>query len=107
VSIGCLGRRCRARCGGAWLARGFAIEHGSEAIAAPRDRGDRLRPEGFAQAADLHLQIVLRDHQAGPDGVEQFVLGNDPVAAFHQRQQQVESARPQTDRPAVNHQLAF
>jgi len=32
---------------------------------------------------------------------------DDPVAAFHQRQQQVESARSQTDRAAVNQQLAF
>jgi hypothetical protein len=53
------------------------------------------------------LQIVLLDHQARPHGVEQFVLGDDSVAAFHQRQQQVESARTQTDWAAVNQQLAF
>jgi hypothetical protein len=78
-----------------------------EPVAAAGDGGDRVRPEQLAQAADLHLQVVLLHHQARPHHVEQFVLGHHAVAPFVQRQQQVEGTRAEGGRLAAHEQLAL
>ena len=81
-------------------------ERGRELIAAPGDGGDRVRAEQPAQRADLHLQVVFLDHEAGPDQVQQLGLGHDPVAAFGQRQEHVECASAHRHRVAVLQQSA-
>ena len=84
-----------------------ARERGGELIAAPGDGGDRLRAEQPAQRADLHLQVVFLDHQAGPDQIQQLRLGHDPVAPLGQCQKQVERARSQAHRLAVVQQSSL
>ena len=69
-----------------------------------RDRRQRARPEQLAQRRDLHLQVVLLDHQTGPHERQELVLGDEPARACDQRDQQVEAARPQRDRLAVGQQ---
>ncbi len=82
--------------------RAVVVEVGDELVAAARDRRDRLRPQQLAQRRDLHLQVVLLDHQPGPHGVEQFVLGDDAIAAPHQHQQHVDRACAELRRFAVD-----
>ena len=43
-----------------------AFEHRSELVAAPGDRRDHVGAEQLAQRPDLHLQVVLFDHQVRP-----------------------------------------
>jgi len=78
---------------------------GGELIAAPRNGRDRGRSEQLAQRADLHLQVVLLDHHAGPHDFEQLVLGHQPIAPLVQRLQHVERARAELGRPAIDPQL--
>jgi hypothetical protein len=40
-------------------------------------------------------QVVLVDHQTGPDGIQEFVVRHDPVTPLDQYQQQV--IGPSTD----------
>jgi len=40
----------------------------------------------------LRVEIVLAHHQPGPDELQQFFLGDEPIAVLDQRQQQVERA---------------
>src|SRR5262249_968279 len=69
--------------------------HAGEAIAAPRNRDDIVAPlvglaERFAQAPDLHLDVVLLDHQAGPDAVHQRVLGDELARRCNEDAQHLE-----------------
>ena len=93
------GRRRRACFG-----RGRARDR--EAIAASRYRRDGLRPEHLAQRADLHLQVVFLDDDAGPDHVQQLGLGDEAIAAFDQCMQNVEGTRAQRHGLPVDEQLA-
>src|SRR5438874_10070623 len=70
-----------------------------------RDRFDRLLPEDLAERGNLYRQIVLLDHRSGPDQVQQFVLGDQPIAPFNQRQQHIERTRAQRRRSPVDQEL--
>ena len=74
------------------------VEVGNELVTAPGNRGDRLRSEQLAQRRHLDLQVVLFDHQSGPDQVEQLVLADDAVALPNQHQQHVDRARSESRR---------
>ena len=69
------------------------------------DGGDGLLPQQLAQRGNLHLQVVLLDDQSGPDQFEQLVLGDQAIAAFDQRQQEVECARAKRGRLPVDQEL--
>ena len=95
-------RRTASACGRSIAAPSRPDRH-RESIAAPRNRGDRLRSEQLAQRADLHLQVVLLHHHARPDDVEQLVLGHQPIAPLVQRLQHVERARTELGaRPSIH-----
>ena len=85
-------------------AEGDVVEEGPDAVRL----GDvnRLRPQHLPQCADLHLQIVLFDHETGPDEVEQLVLRDQPIAPLDERQQHVERPRAEWGRRTVGSQLA-
>ena len=76
-----------------------------EAIAAARDRRDRLRPEHLAQREHLHLQVVVLDDAAGPDEIEQLGARHRALAPLDQREQQIERASAELGRLAVDEQL--
>ena len=76
-----------------------------ESITAPRHGRDHAGAEQLAQRRDLDLQVVLLDHQPGPDELEQFPLGDDPVTPFDQGEQDVEGARAERGRRAADPQL--
>jgi hypothetical protein len=78
-----------------------------EAVAAAGDGGDRLRTDEPADRRDLHRQVVFLDHEAGPDHVEQFALGDDTVAPLDQRQQHVEGTRADRRRYPGDQQRTF
>src|SRR5215831_14224034 len=66
-----------------------------------------MRTEQLAQAADLRRDVVLLDHNAGPDEIEQLVLRDQPITTLCQREQQVEGACAQRDIRAINSQQAL
>jgi hypothetical protein len=55
----------------------------------------------------LNLQVVLFDHKAGPDQIEQLVLGHQLAGALDQRQEHVESAGTKRRGAAVHQQPAL
>ena len=71
---------------------GVVVELDGEPVAAARNGGEGLRAEELSQCRYLHLEVVLLDDDSGPDELEQLVLGDDPVAALDERQQQIEGA---------------
>lgn len=75
---------------------GGAVDGLDNPVAAAGNRRDRPRPERPAQGADLHLKVVLLDHQAGPDEIEQFVLADDAVAECCRRAVERQQALPGT-----------
>ena len=92
-------RRCVAvRC---------AVERGGEPVTASRDRRNGLRAQQLAQRADLHLKVVLLDHQPRPDQGQKIVLRHELARSGNQRHQQVECARAQGDRCIVRGQTAL
>ncbi len=107
------GRRCCLACRRHHrsLRCACALHRGHEAIAAPGD-GDqealavaRAR-QYLAQRRDVHLDIVLLHHHAGPDLGHQLILGDQLAVAPHQRQQDIEGALAERHRHAVRQQLA-
>ncbi|HET9976825.1 MAG TPA: hypothetical protein VFQ20_05270 [Burkholderiaceae bacterium] len=92
-------RRC-----GAGRRHGF---DGNEPVAAPRHGRYRLRTQVLAQRADLRCDVVLFDHHAGPHGVQEFLLRHHAVASLGQGQQQVEGARTERGRHAIDAQHPF
>ena len=80
---------------------------GDEAIAAPGNGRDRVGTEQLPQRRDLHLEVVLLDHEPRPDQVEELALGDDAVASLDQGEQQVEGARAERGRLAGDRQLAL
>ena len=81
-------RRCsnRCRCG----RRGDAlVEHLAKTVAPPGHRQHRVGTEHLSQAGDVLAQVVLVDHQTGPDDIQKFIVRHNPVAPFDQHQQQV------------------
>jgi len=96
-------RRCRRRRGpiGGRRARWRA-----EAVAAPRDGGNDIRPQHLAQRTDLDLQVVLLLHHAGPDPVQQFLLADDVLASFDKHSQHLERTRAERHRPPIDLQAA-
>ena len=83
----------------------IAVERGGEPVTPSGNRGDRLRSQQLAQGADLHLHVVLLDHQPRPHQVEQFGLGDEPVAPLDQRQQHIEGARTNARGATLDQQL--
>jgi hypothetical protein len=59
----------------------------------------------LAQRGYLNLQVVLLHHQAGPDAIEQFVLGDQLPAALHQGQQDIEGPLAEHHGTAVFQEL--
>lgn len=53
----------------------------------------------------MDLEVVLLDDHARPDEVEQLGLGDHTLAPLGQREQQVERARAERGRRAVDQQL--
>ena len=89
-------------CGGAGLRRAF--DRQLEPVATSRNRRQRARPQQLAQRRDLHLQVVLLDHQARPDERQQLVLRYQPARTRDQHHQQIERPRAQRHRLAVREQ---
>jgi hypothetical protein len=83
------------------------LDRQREAIAATRYRGDGGRPEHLAQRDDLHLQVVLLDHEVRPYALHQLALGYRAIVAVDQRQQHVERAAAELDRRVGVEQLAL
>jgi hypothetical protein len=86
-----IGRRRGSRADSRWRRE-------RELVAATRHGDDGLRSEQLAQRRDVLLQVVLLDHQAGPDLVEEFILAHHAVAVPHQQQQQIHRTRAQPHR---------
>ena len=78
------------------LLRRLGICDDAEAIAVAGIDADRVFHAAFAQRAaqraDGPLQGVLGHRHARPEGIEQFVLGDDPLAAADQIGEQIEDA---------------
>jgi len=71
--------------------RGPGCQGQGKTITAACGGRDRRRPENLAKRGDLHLQVVLFDHQAGPDQAQAIRLWRPIGRALDQRQQHVES----------------
>ena len=95
-------RLCRRRGRG-----GVVLQRQCEAVAAPRYGGDGVGAEHLAQRRDLHREVVLLHHHAGPDPRQQLVLADHAIALLDQREQQVERAPAQRDRLAIGQQAAL
>jgi hypothetical protein len=80
-----------------------------EAIAAQGDGENEVAvsAECPAQRRDLDLDVVLFDHRAGPDLVQQGLLRHQLAPRFEQHHQHVEGARPELDQRSVSEQLAL
>ena len=78
-----------------------------EAVAEARHGADGARPEQLAQRGDLHREVVLLHHPAGPHTLQQLFLAHHAVALFDQAHQHVEGARTQRHRLAVRQDLAL
>ena len=98
--------RCRAasRCTPVARTRRFALDGQREAVTPPGHRRDRLVPEQFAQRDDLHLEVVLLDHEARPHDIQQLVLRDRPVPALDECEQGVERPAAELDRLVVDRQ---
>ncbi len=83
------------------------LQRRGQPVAVARQRRDRARAEQLAQVADLGGDVVLFHHQPGPDEVEQFLLGDQPLVALGQREQQIEGAAAQGHRLAAHAQHTF
>ncbi len=77
-----------------------------ESVAAPGDRGDRVRPDHPPQRPDLHLEVVGLDHEARPDPIEQLVARQRALGLDGQHRKQVEGAAAQPGRRTVDQQPA-
>ncbi len=87
--------------------RGVLARSQREAVTPSGNRGDRSRAQRFAQCADVHLEVVLLDGGLGPHDVHELRLRHQPLAAFDQRDEHVERARPERGVLAVHEQAAF
>ena len=76
-----------------------------EPVSLSRNGDDAVRSYELAQSGDMHLQVVLFHHHAGPDLPEEFGFGDEHAGAVHQRAQHVESAGAQCHRAPVGEQL--
>src|SRR5262249_22235904 len=63
--------------------------------------------QDLAQRRNLNLQIVLLDHEPGPNLGEQLVLREKRAGTIGERQEQVEGARAQRHRRPVREQRAL
>jgi hypothetical protein len=78
-----------------------------EAVAAPGNGRHRMRTEDLAQRRDLHLEVVLLDHQAWPDAIEELVLGHDALAGIDEGEKHVEGAGAEHRGAAIDQHLPF
>jgi hypothetical protein len=62
--------------------------------------------QNVAPTTILDLQTAFFDRDIRPDEVQELVLGDDPVAPFNQRHEQVERARADLSRLALDHEPA-
>ena len=83
---------------------GCRLARRRQAVAVAGQRGDRARAEQLAQVADLRGDVVLFHDQARPDQVEQLLLGDEPLVALGQHEQQVEGAAAESHRLAAHAQ---
>ena len=60
--------------------------------------------QDLAQGRDLHLQVVLLDHEAGPHRGEELVLGEEAIEVVDQRDEDIEGPCAQGDRNAIGEQ---
>ncbi len=82
-----------------------ALHLPGEPVTATRNRRNRRGPQQLAQRPDLHLQVVFLDDQARPDGVEQLVFRDDPLAPLDQSHQHVESTRTERGSASPDQEL--
>jgi hypothetical protein len=81
------------------------IERRDKPVAASGDGRNGVPPEQLAQAAHLHLQVALLDHEPRPDGIEQLRLVDDALPPLDQCEQQIERSCAQCRRSPVHQQL--
>jgi hypothetical protein len=81
-----------------------ALDGRREAVAASRDRLDDAGAEQLAQRRHVDMQVAFLDDDAAPDGIEQFVLRDQPSGALDQCDQQVERPPAQRQRCTVDQQ---
>src|SRR5882672_3419452 len=82
---------------------GGEIDHlHREPVSASRNCRNRAGPKNLSQGTDLHLQVVVLDHQARPYHTNELVLPNRAIAPLYERHQQVESAASQRCVMTVN-----
>ena len=54
--------------------------------------GDRIGADHLSQGRHLHRQVVLLDDASWPDGQQQLVFADDPVAMREKAEQDIEGA---------------
>ena len=106
---GCRARRRRLSSGqsSCWpgvCSRRLGIDPSNEAVPKPRDRFDSVRAEQLAQDRHLLLEVVLLHHDIGPDGVQQFLLADQPAGPLGEIAQQIECAGAQGGQVTVDQQ---
>lgn len=77
--------------------RHLTFDKRDELVAASCDCGHEVRMgidagQGSAQVSDIDLQVVLVNHQAGPDASEYFVTADNFSSALDQQGQDVKGA---------------
>jgi hypothetical protein len=87
---------------GGWDGRRAGVGLEREPVAAAGQGGNGLGAQELPQRRDLHLEVVLLDHDARPDERQQLVLAHDARAVLDQCDQQVERARPERRRRAIH-----
>ena len=92
------GAECAALAAAARCRAGAAPSTGSRARRWWRSRS---APSSLRRLLDLRGDVVLLDDEAGPDEVEQLLLGDQPLVPLGQREQQVEGARAERRRLAA------
>ncbi len=88
-----------------------AIDETDQAVAAPRHGDQMALPalvlvERLAERRDLHLEVVLLDHQPRPDPRQKLVLADDISPGRGQHRQDVQGPAAQPDRQPITRQLA-
>ena len=80
----------------------FAVRHQREPVATPGHGRDRVGAEQLAQRQHLRAEVVVLDHPARPDQIEQLTAIDHPVTPLDQRQQQIERTSTERRRRAVD-----
>ncbi len=85
----------------------FGRQARAEPVAAPRHGDDQRAAERLAQGVDLHGDVGFLHDEAGPDGIEDLVLGDEAAGRLREQYQQVERACAERHRRAVAQQASL